>query len=43
MAFLDFIKNRDLQRPAAEQQSQQQKPDNAREYFSRQDAQEKPR
>jgi hypothetical protein len=41
MAFLDFIKNRDVQRPAAEQQSQQQKPDNAREYFSRQDAQDK--
>ena len=27
MAFLDFIKNRDGQRPIAEQQSQQQKPD----------------
>jgi hypothetical protein len=41
MAFLDFIKNRDVQRPAAEQQSQQQKPDHAREHFARRDAQDK--
>jgi len=31
MAFLDFIKNRDGQRPVSEQQSQQQKPDISRE------------
>jgi hypothetical protein len=38
MALLDFIKNRDGQRPAAEQQSQQQKPENAKEWHNRRDA-----
>jgi len=41
MAFLDFIKNRDGQRPAAEQQSQQQKPENAKEAHILKDAQDK--
>jgi hypothetical protein len=41
MALLDFIKNRDGQRPAAEQQSQQQKPENAREMHVLKDAQDK--
>jgi hypothetical protein len=41
MAFLDFIKNREGQRPAAEQQSQQQKPENAKEWHTRKDAQDK--
>lgn len=40
MAFLDFIKNREGQRPAAEQQSQQQKPENAKEWHARKDAQD---
>lgn len=31
MAFLDFVKNHDGQRPAGQQQSQQQKPDISRE------------
>jgi transglutaminase/protease-like cytokinesis protein 3 len=34
MAFLKFIKNHDGQRPAAEQQSQQQKPEISREASS---------
>lgn len=41
MAFLDFIKNRDGQRPTAEQQSQQQKPENAKEMYTRKDAQDR--
>src|SRR5579859_4501115 len=41
MAFLDFIKNREGQRPVAEQQSQQQKPENAREAHILKDAQDK--
>ena len=35
MAFLDFIKNREGQRPAAEQQSQQQKPGVSQEISTR--------
>ena len=35
MAFLDFIRNRDGQRPAAEQQSQQQKPDVSQDIGAR--------
>jgi hypothetical protein len=41
MAFLDFIKNRDGQRPTAEQQSQQQKPENAKEMYRQKDVQDK--
>ena len=41
MALLDFIKNREGQRPVAEQQSQQQKPENAKEWHTRKDAQDK--
>jgi len=41
MAFLDFIKNRGEQRPASEQQSQQAKPETAREMYSREATQEK--
>jgi hypothetical protein len=41
MAFLDFIKNREGQRPVAEQQSQQQKPETAKEMYTRKDAQDR--
>lgn len=40
MAFLDFIKNRAAQQPAAEK-AEQQKPETAKEMYSRQDAQAK--
>ena len=41
MGFLDFIKERG-QRPSAEQQSQQQKPETAKEMNTREAAQERP-
>lgn len=41
MALLDFIKNRGEQRPAAEQQSQQQRTDNAKQMYTHEAAQEK--
>ena len=41
MAFLDFIKNREGQRAAAEQQSQQQKPESAKEWHTGNDAQDR--
>ena len=41
MAFLDFIKNRQEQRPVGEQQSQQQQPETAKQMYSREAAQEK--
>ena len=42
MGFLDFIRNRQGQRPAAEPQSQQQKPETAKEMYTRQASQETP-
>jgi hypothetical protein len=41
MALLDFIKNRQGQSPTAEQQSQQQKPETAKEMYTRQATQER--
>jgi hypothetical protein len=41
MALLDFIKNRGEQRPAGEQRSQQQKPDNAKQMYTQKDAEDR--
>jgi len=40
MSFLDFIKNREGQRPVAEQQSQQQQPETAKQMYTREAAEE---
>jgi hypothetical protein len=40
MAFLDFIRNREGQRPAGEQQSQQEQPETAKQMYTRQAAEE---
>jgi len=40
MAFLDFIKNRDGQRSAGEQSSQQQQPETAKQMYARQATEE---
>lgn len=41
MALLDFIKNRDVQRPVSEQQSQQQAPETAKQMHTREAAEER--
>lgn len=41
MSFLDFIKNRQTQQPAAEQQSRQQQPETAKQMYGREAAEEK--
>jgi hypothetical protein len=41
MAFLDFINNRQGQRPGGEQQSQQQKPETAKQMYTQEAAREK--
>ncbi len=41
MAFLDFIKNRDVQRPAAEQQSQQSRDETYKQKMTREVGEDK--
>jgi hypothetical protein len=41
MSLLDFIKNRQTQQPAAEQQSQQQQPETAKQMYGREAVEEK--